>query len=235
MAIPLVFADPRRAGGTAAIADLIGLRLGCLLARLGQPHLSTSDVLATGRADADGSLTASMRRTLPVRAVLEELCEATGYTVCMGVLHCRSVAYLHRLYGPGRRQELINREVRFGSCVPLYCTALGKALLASLSEPWRRRLLADVDFIPQGPKSYVSPLDLLAELETLDHRQPVVSDEEYIAGARSIAVCVRRAREQPTAIDVTVPADDLTVQELWELIGPSVKYAAERIAQIESS
>jgi DNA-binding IclR family transcriptional regulator len=229
MAIPLVFADPRRAGGTAAMADLIGLRLGRILARL------TSDVLATGRADADGSLTASMRRTLPVRSVLEELHEATGYTVCMGVLHCRSVAYLHRLYGPGRRQELINREVRFGSRVPLYCTALGKALLASLSEPWQRRLLAGVDFIPQGPKSYVSPLDLLAELETLDHRQPVVSDEEYIAGARSIAVCVRRAREQPTAIDVTVPADDFTVQELWELIGPSVKYAAERIAQIESN
>jgi DNA-binding IclR family transcriptional regulator len=75
---------------------------------------------------------------------------------------------------------------------------------------------------------------LLAELETLDHRQPIVSDEEYIAGARSIAVCVRRAREQPTAIDVTVPADDLTVQELREQIGPSVTYAANLIARVEA-
>jgi len=153
----------------------------------------------------------------------------------MGALNFRSVAYLHRLYGRDDAQRFINHEVSLGSHVPLYCTALSKALLASLSEPWRRRLLSQLDFIPQGPRSYAAPDELLAELATLDYRKPVVSDEEYIAGARSIAVCVQRARdEQPIAIDVTVLADDFTVRELVEQIGPSVKYAANRIAQIEA-
>lgn len=235
MAIPLVFSGPRRSCGVAEMADLIRLRPGRVSTRPGQPP-STSDVMATRAVDPGSSLTASMRRTLPVREVLEELFEATGYTVCMGALNYRSVVYLHRLYGPERAQRFINQEVRFGSHVPLYCTALGKALLASLSEPWRRRLLSQIDFIPQGPRSYVGPVELLDELATLDNREPVVSDEEYLIGARSIAVCVRRVRdEQPIAIDVTVPADDFTVQELVEQIGPSVRYAAKRIAQIESS
>jgi DNA-binding IclR family transcriptional regulator len=234
MAIPLVFARPSRAGRAAEMVDLIRLRPGRVFAQLGQPHVSTSYVQATRIADSGGSLTAAMQRTEPVREVLEELFEATGYTVCMGALNHRNVAYLHRLYGRGSAQHFINQEVRFGSHVPLYCTALGKALLASFSEPWRRRLLSQIDFIPQGPRSYAAADELLAELATLDYREPVVSDEEYIAGARSIAVCVQRPRdEQPIAIDVTVPAEDLTVQELAEQIGPSVKYAANRIAQIE--
>jgi DNA-binding IclR family transcriptional regulator len=234
MAIPLVFARPSRACGAAEMADLIRLRPGRVFARLGQPHLS-SDVLATRLADPGGSLTAAMQRTEPVREVLEELFEATGYTVCMGALNDRSVAYLHRLYGRDRAQRFINQEVSLGSRAPLYCTALGKALLASLSEPWRRRLLSQIDFIPQGPRSYAAADELLAELATLDDQEPVVSDEEYIAGARSIAVCVQRTRdEQPIAIDVTVPVEDFTVQELVEMVGPSVKYAANRIAQIEA-
>jgi DNA-binding IclR family transcriptional regulator len=235
MAVPLVFAQPRRSCGMAAMADLIRLRPGRVFARSGLPPPSAGEVMATRAVDPGSSLTASMQRTLPVREVLGELFEATGYTVCMGALNYHSVVYLHRLYGPGRAQRFINQEVRFGLHAPLYCTALGKALLASLSEPWRRRLLSQIDFIPQGPRSYVGPVELLDELETLDHREPVISDEEYLIGARSIAVCVRRARdEQPIAIDVTVPTENFTVRELVEQIGPSVKYAANRIAQVEA-
>jgi DNA-binding IclR family transcriptional regulator len=235
MAIPLVFALPRRACDTSATADLIRLIPSDVSERLGLPYQSTGYPVAKCSTDPESSLTASMQRTLPVLEVLEELFEATGYTVCMGTLNYRSVIYLHRLYGPGHAQRSINQEVRFGSHVPLYCTALGKALLASLSEPWRRRLLSQIDFTPQGPHSYVGAVELLDELETLDYREPVVSDEEYMVGARSIAVCVRRVRnEQPIAIDVTVPADDFDVQELLEQIGPSVKYAANRIAQVEA-
>jgi IclR family acetate operon transcriptional repressor len=178
-------------------------------------------------------LTVSTQRTVPVRTVLEELFEATGYTVCMGALSLRRVVYLHRLYGQGRAQQHINRELSFGPHGPIYCTALGKALLASLSEPWRRRLLSEIDFVPRGPRSYITPRELLAELATLDYREPVISDEEYLIATRSIAICVRRPYdERPIAIDVTVPADDFTTQELREQIGPAVKYAAARLAQI---
>jgi DNA-binding IclR family transcriptional regulator len=236
MAVPLVFARPRRWCGVAEMTDLIRLGSGRVFARLGQPPLAANGVLAPLAVDSGVSLAASMRRTLPVRAVLEELFEATGYTVCMGTLSLRRVVYLHRLYGQGRAQQFINQEVSFGCHAPIYCTALGKALLASVSEPWRRRLLSEIDLVPHGPRCYVRAVDLLAELAKLDCTEPVVSDEEHLIGTRSIAVCVRQPRcEQPIAIDVTVPADDFTVQELVEQIGPSVQYAAKRIAQIESA
>lgn len=222
MAGPLASARPRRALG---MADLIR-----------RSRLSAGDPLTVRSAGSARSPTPAIHEALPVREVLEELCQATGYTVCMGALTYRRVTYLHRLYGPGRAQHFINRELRINLSAPLYCTAMGKALLTSLSEAWRRRLLSQIDFIPQGPRSAVSIDELLAELVTLDHRQPSVSDEEFIAGARSIAVCLRRPPDaQRIAIEVTVPADDFTVRELVEQIEPSVKYAAKRIAQIEVS
>ncbi len=223
MVAPLVFTQPRHSCGAAGMAYLIPFRPGRVFARPGQPALSVGTVLATRAVDFDSSLTISLQQTMPVRTVLEELFEATGYTVCMGALNFRSVVYLHRLYRPGRTQRFINQEVRFGSHAPRYCTGLGKALLASLSELWRRRLLSKIDFVPRGPRCYIRAIDLLAELATLDYREPVVSDEEYLIGTRSIAVCLRLPHDrQPTAIDVTVPAADFTVQELVEQIGSSV-------------
>lgn len=222
--IPSVFAPPRPACGKVAMAALIRRR----------PSRSIGYVLAERSTDGS-SLTDSLRRTLPVRKVLEELFEATGYTVCLGTIHFRSVVYLHRLYRSGYAQRYINQELHFGPRAPLYCTALGKALLTGLTESWRYRLLLEIDFIPRGPRSHVTAADLLAELAKLDYREPIVSNEEYLFGARSIAVCVRREHgKQPIAIEVTVPADAFTMAELIELVGPSVKYAADRIAQIEA-
>jgi DNA-binding IclR family transcriptional regulator len=74
---------------------------------------------------------------------------------------------------------------------------------------------------------------LIHDLENADYRQPIVSDEEFMYAARSIAMFVPRPKtKQLIAIDVTVPATHLTVQELVEQIGPSLVYAAKRISEV---
>lgn len=190
--------------------------------------------LAPKAAGPGLSLTASMERSLPVLSVLEELRVETGYTVGLGVLDHKNVTYLQRLFGHRRGQYAIDLGLRAGARIPLYCTALGKALLATVPDPWRRRLVEDIDFIPQGPRSIIRHRELIEELRTLDVQEPVVSDEEFVVGARSIAMYVPRPDvKRPIGIDVTVPSEAMTLAELQQRIAPNLIYAAKLISQTE--
>lgn len=190
-------------------------------------------LLAPRAANPGLSVIATMRRSLPAVTILEELRDSTGYTVSLGVMRHHSVTYVHRLFGHRQSQWEADLELRAGAHIPLYCTALGKALLATFSDEWRQWLIQDLNFVPCGPQSIVTRDELILELRELDIREPIVSDEEFVIGARSIAMYVPRPNEKrPIGIEVTVPSRYLTVAQLQEQIGPAVVYAASLISQV---
>ena len=146
--------------------------------------------MAVRAADPSLSLIGAMRRAVPAVSVLEELRDGTGYTVSMGALNAGKVTYIHRLLSHRPGQYHINQEICVGAHVPIHCTALGKALLASLTDQARRNLISRLDFVPWGPRAFVAHEQLIYELEDVDYRKPVVSDEEFMYEARSIAMFV---------------------------------------------
>lgn len=189
--------------------------------------------LAPRAANPGLSLIATVRRALPAVTILEELRDSTGYTVSLGIMRHHSVTYVHRLFGHRQSQWEVDLELRAGAHIPLYCTALGKALLATFPDEWRRWLIQDMDFAPRGPQSIVTHEELILELRELDIRKPIVSDEEFVVGARSIAMYVPRQNEtRPVGIEVTVPSKYLTIAQLQERIGPAIVYAASLISQV---
>jgi IclR family transcriptional regulator, pca regulon regulatory protein len=240
LSIPLLFSNRQPELGIAEVADLIGLsrasthRYITTFVQLGylEQHKTRKYGLAARAADPGLSLIGTMRRALPVVTVLEELRDGTGYTVGMGALNGGKVTYIHRLLAHRPGQYHIDQEIGVGAHVPIYCTALGKALLASLTEQARRKLISRLDFVPWGPRAFVAHEQLIRDLQGADYREPVVSDEEFMYAARSIAIYVPRPRTEPhIAIDVTAPAAHLTAQELVEQIGPGLVYAAKRISE----
>jgi IclR family transcriptional regulator, pca regulon regulatory protein len=173
----------------------------------------------------------AIRRQVPARFALEELRSETGHTVSMGVLDRTLVIYVHRLFGHRCGQYIIDMDLGVGATVPVYCTALGRILLASVSAAERRELLVGLQLIPHGPNSILSKVKLAAELDRMNVREPVVSDEELTAGSRSIAVLVPRpATEYPLAIEVTVPSSAYTVERLIQGVGPQLRRTAELIS-----
>jgi len=87
--------------------------------------------------------------------------------------------------------------------------------------------------VPCGPRSIVTHRELILELRELDVREPIISDEEFVGGARSIAMYVPRPDEKrPIGIEVTVPSRHLTVSAMQERIGPAFVYAANLISQV---
>ena len=92
-------------------------------------------------------------------------------------------------------------------------------------------LLASLELERQTPNTIVDRSKLAAELDRVSPRGVVVSDEELLRGARSIAVLVPRPRsEHPLAIDVTAPSTAYTVNRLVKEVGPRLKRAARLIS-----
>lgn len=242
LAIPVLFSRECQELGIAEIADLTGIsratthRYATTFVQLGvlEQRGSSKYQLAPHAADPGLNLIGAMRRAVPALTVLEELRDATGYTVSLGALDRTHVTYIHRVYAHGLGQYRVDQDMQAGTHIPIHCTALGKALLLSLVDIARRRIVADLTFVPYGPNSIMEPIDLITELEGLDYRKPVVSDEEFLPGARSIAMYIPRPNgEPPIAIDVTVPSVAFTPNQLIKHIGPKVKTAVKLISQAE--
>jgi DNA-binding IclR family transcriptional regulator len=235
------FSGGRQALGIADLANIVGIsrstthRYAMTLVALGYLEQDPKRRYRLARSAAAPGTAAigAIRRLLPARAVLEELRDETGHTVSMGVLDGGRVIYVHRLLGHRPGQYSIDRDIGVGANIPVHCTALGKVLLASLSDPERRELLASIELVRHGPNTIRAKKRLAAELDRIGTGGVVVSDEEHVSGARSIAVLVPRPRsEHPLAIDVTVPSPAYTLDRLVEDIGPRLKRAARLISGV---
>jgi IclR family transcriptional regulator, pca regulon regulatory protein len=236
-----LYSEERQSIGIAQMADLIGLnrstshRYAATLVQLGylQQDSKRRYTLAVGAANVGLEAIRTIRRQLPAEAPLKQLRSEAGYTVSMGVLDGPRVTYVHRLHAHGRGQHEIDRELRAGAHVPIHCTALGKVLLASLPEAERRECLAAAGELVAHTEHAITDSDvLLAQLDALDLRAPLLSDEEFTSGARSIAMFVPTARGEPrVAIDITVPSSRLTAAQLLKRLGPKVKQTADAISK----
>jgi DNA-binding IclR family transcriptional regulator len=164
------------------------------------------------------------------RAILEGLRDKTGHTVSMGALDGTHAVYLQRLYAHGPGQFEADMQLGVGARVPTHCTAIGKALLASLSEPEQRATLALLTLEREGPNTVTSKHALAEELERIRVEGVAICDEEQALGVRSIAAAIPQpGRSRPLALSITVPAHSYTVKEMIDTLGPRVRAAAKHI------
>jgi IclR family transcriptional regulator, pca regulon regulatory protein len=233
------FSSDHQALGIAEMADIVGIsrstthRYAITLVALGflEQDPKRKYRLATRAAGPGSAAIGAIRRQVPARAALEELRDETGHTVTLGVFDGIRVIYVHRLLGHRPGQHVIDRDLGVGANVPVHCTALGKVLLASVSDAERRELIASLELTRHGPNSITSKNKLAAELDRISARDVVVSDEELLPGARAIAVLVPRpSSEHPLALEVTVPSSAYSVDRLVKSLGPRVKRAARLIS-----
>jgi DNA-binding IclR family transcriptional regulator len=225
--------------GIAEMADMLGMsrstthRYAMTLVTLGYLEQDSKRRyrLAREAAGPGAAAIGAIRRLLPARAALEELRGQAGHTVSVGVLDGTRVTYVHRLRGHRAGQYAVDQDFGVGAHVPVHCTALGKILLASLSDPERHKLLTNIELERYTPSTITSKSQLVAELDQIDAREVVISDEEHIRGSRSIATIIPRpASESPVAIDITVPAHAYTPEQLAESLGEPLKQTARLIS-----
>jgi len=116
------------------------------------------------------------------RPVAEELSDDLGETVHMGVLEGDSAVYVLKI----ESRHTIRLVSRVGRRIPLYCTAIGKVLLAFAKEEERESALKGVRLLAFTRKTLTTRAALQAELDRIREQGFGLDDEEHEDGIHCI-------------------------------------------------
>lgn len=161
------------------------------------------------------------------RPFMEELCERSGHTVNMAVLDGQDIVYVERV----RSRSGIDLHLFVGSRLPIYCTSMGKVLLAYLPDDEVNSILATVELLALGPKTITSREELIADLEGVRRRGVAVNDEELARGLRSIAAPVfGQNGAVVAAVNMAVHAAAHSSDEVMHYLAPMLIDATSQIS-----
>jgi len=158
--------------------------------------------------------------------IMEKLRTETGETVNLAVLDGSEILYLSVF----ESQHTFRMVSEVGRRRPLYCTALGKAVLAHLPPEQQRKIISLTDFERFTPHTLCSPEELTKDLHKIHRRGYALDDEETVVGARCIAVPIlNRDRKVIGGISVSGPIVRVTKRQIPDFAA-MLRIAADQIA-----
>jgi IclR family acetate operon transcriptional repressor len=158
--------------------------------------------------------------------ILKELVGTTGETVHLGVPSEGDVVYIAKVESP----QSVRLVSHIGARVPMYSSAMGKAVLALLDEDGLRPLL-DRSFERRTKHTITDEAALRQELERVRERGFAIDNEENEVGVRCIGAAILDARGTPIgAISVSAPAARMTHARA-QRTAPDVLRAVQEIAR----
>ena len=202
---------------------LVNLETGGFLSKdeLGNYHLGVACV----------SLGQAAREQLDVRKVslahLEQLNRTTRETVHLTVRHKLTAVYIEKLDSP----EPLRIHSRIGATVPLYCTAVGKVMLAYLDSDEQERLINEMELRRFTENTVGSIQELKTQLGRVRKDGFACDLEEHESHIRCIAAPIfDHAGAVNASLSVTGPAVRMSTARLRE-IAPLVREAGLKISR----
>ena len=166
-----------------------------------------------------------VERSLPY---LMHLSRETEETVSLTVLDATEVVYVSRFMS----RFMLNTKVIIGSRLPAYCTAPGRAMLASMSVQDAHAVLRRSDLRAFTPHTIYKMPQLLAELEQAAHRGYAIAAEEIYPNDISIAsVALGGKGEVLGAVSVAVSKLRCPAADAESRFAPLVMAAAQAMSQ----
>jgi DNA-binding IclR family transcriptional regulator len=149
-----------------------------------------------------------------IRPYLRKLSKITNETANLAILEDNDVVYLDTI----ESSETLRTGIVRGSRTVAHCTALGKALLACLSDRDFKQLYGnDENLFSLTPKSISSMDDLEKELKKVKKLGYATDREESMIGINCVGVPILNHKEEPlAAISVTGPASRFTGKKFEE-------------------
>jgi IclR family acetate operon transcriptional repressor len=159
------------------------------------------------------------------RPFMRRLVEQSGETVNLAIPDRQEVIYLAQV----ECQKMMRAIAGPGGRSSYHASAVGKAIMAAMSEPELSRLISQLDLRPETPHSITSPEMLKKELAATAQRGYAVDDEENAVGLRCVAGGIYDEHGAPlAALSVSGPAARITEARLASL-GAGVAAVADEI------
>jgi IclR family acetate operon transcriptional repressor len=167
--------------------------------------------------------------TATVTSVLGELGADTGFTVHFAVRSDTEAVYVQKV----NADQPYEMASRVGMRVPLYCTAVGKCMLAWLDPPAVDDIWGRITPAPRTGNTITTRRRLARELGTIRRQGYSVDDEENERNVRCVGAPVWDAQHHQVIGGVSVSAlvFQLSPADVADL-APLVVAAAQRLAQV---
>ena len=162
---------------------------------------------------------------------LRRLSDETQRTVNVAILDGTDVVYIERCRAARPGQQQIDLNLHVGARLPAYCTAMGKAILAFLSEERLEEVIERIDFVPRGPNTLTDPKAFREELVKVRASGIAINDEELAYGLRSIAAPIySQSGDVLAALNLAIHRTIVSMEELVERFAPAVIQTAGDIS-----
>lgn len=150
-----------------------------------------------------------------IHPYLEDLADKTSETVHLAVREGDEIVYIDKV----ESKHTIRMYSRIGARAPLYCTALGKCLLAFGPEELIKKWISKDNLPQRTPNTIKTGKELAEELERVRSQGYALDREEFEPGIRCVGVpIINRKGKAISAISISIPAFRLTEERLKELI-----------------
>lgn len=149
------------------------------------------------------------------RPYIEKLSRECNKTVNLAILDKHEMVYIERVRVPGLR----NFNISIGNRIPVWNTAVGKAVLAHLEE---ERLNEIIKELKELPECNISGKKLMKELGEVRKNGYAVNDQEYLRGVRAVAVPVFSPNEVTCAINIIGEPEEVSMIELRNIYAPKL-------------
>jgi DNA-binding IclR family transcriptional regulator len=158
---------------------------------------------------------------------LQELNRQTRETIHLTVRHGLSAVYVEKLDSP----EQLRIHSRIGAAVPLYCTAVGKIMLAYTPDDERKHALPQLGLQRLTPNTVGNLQELEAELYRVRKNGYACDLEEHELHIRCVAAPIwDHTGAVNASLSITAPAVRMTVTRLRQL-APLIQTAGLQISQ----
>ncbi len=196
------------------------VRLGYAL-QDGANYMLRPKVLALGYAYLSSS-------TLAMRAqpLLDQLRDELHESCSLGVIEEDEVYYVAR----AEVSRIMSIALRAGSRLPIYCTSMGRVLMAGQPRAAQEAYLRRAELVARTTKTVTEPSSLLALFDHVAEEGYAIIDQELELGLRSIAVPVIGKSGVIAAMNIGTQAARVTLAELRSRYLPALKRAARELS-----
>jgi IclR family pca regulon transcriptional regulator len=166
------------------------------------------------------------------RPILRGLVGQLNEAASIGVLDSSNVVYIERVHAGLAR---LGVNVRIGSRIPAYCTAMGHSILAHLPFEQRVGILNMQERVKLTPRTPVTIPEIEERLEQVRRIGYALSDQDSVSGLRVLAVPILDADGHPYAgVSVAAPSVASSLEDFVANSAGPVRQAAKDLGRLLS-
>jgi len=161
------------------------------------------------------SVLQSMELREIARPYIEKLSRECNKTVNLAILDKHEMVYVERIRVPGIRAF----NISIGNRIPVWSTAVGKAVLAHLEPAKLKALLKQLERIPEFK---MGERILAKALDQVRRDGFAINDQEFLRGIRAVAVPIFSPDGVNCAINIVVEPEEVSIDELRNYYAPKL-------------